>query len=212
MKVIKVSSRQAGPGTRLVLAVPPEPAGETSGEDALQPFDQTRRAAFEALLDREPYSNYRAVALLSRHLAVARLTLCPAAIRRLGRDDPLITGYSAAAREAERTLQVFERWLTGDAYAARLPAESMRALMDEHLGRYRAVERALLAGLGRVMPVPECEHLTGHYRALLATAPTRPHPRRARARRAGRLAFRIRGFWDRMRDTLDSRPGVSWRP
>ena len=211
MKVIKVSSRGAGPGARLDLVVPHESAGGTAG-DALQPLGQTCRVVFEVLSDPEPFSGYRAIALLSRHLAVTRLVLCPAAIRRLGRDDRLVTGYSAAAREAERALQVFERWLAGDACAARLPAEGVRALVDEHLGRYHAVERSLLAGLGCVTPVPECEHLAGHYRTLLARAPTRPHPRRARARRAGLLVFRIHGFWDRVRDTLDSRPSASWRP
>jgi hypothetical protein len=211
MKVIKVSSRGAGPGSSPVLVAPHESAGGTAG-DALQPFGQACRAALGVLSDPEPFSGYRAIAFLSRHLAATRVVLCPAAIRRLGRDHRLVTGYSAAAREAERALHVFERWLAGDGCAVRLPAESVRALVDEHLGRYRAVERALLTGLGGVMPVPECEHLVGHYRALLAKAPTRPHPRRARARRAGLLAFRIRGFWDRVQDTLDSRPGTRWRP
>lgn len=211
MKVIKVSSRGAGPGRRPVLVAPYQSGGGTA-RDALQAFGQACRAALEVLSDPEPISGYRAIAFLSRHLAATRVVLCPAANRSLGRDHRLVTGYAAAAREAERALHVFERWLAGDACAVRLPAQSVRALVDEHLGRYRTVERALLAALGCVLPVPECEQLVGHYRALLATAPTRPHPRRAHARRAGRLAFRIRGFWDRAQDTLDSRPGTSWRP
>jgi hypothetical protein len=239
MKVITFSRRKAGPGTGPVPSAPRQLAGlRESGRDGTAPLGAVRMpggrpgdnggpppgdglqrlaeachaAALEALSDPDLCSGYRAIALLSRHLAVTRVVLCPAAHRRLGPDHWLAAAYPAGAREAERALRLFERRLAGDAHAARMPAGDVRALLDEHLGRYRAVERAALAGLARVMPLPERERLAGDYRALLASAPTRPHPRAVRAGLPGLLVFRLHSFSDRVLNALDSRPGTSRLP
>lgn len=83
----------------------------------------------------------------------------------------------------------------------------MQALLAQRLGSYRAAERTLLARLADRIPHAEHARLARQYRALLAAAPTRPHPRSPRAGPAGPLAFRLQGFWDRVLDTMDSRPG-----
>jgi len=183
-------------------AVPPD-------KDALRlSAEACYTAIVDALSGSDPSSGYRAVAVLSRHLAVARVLLCPAARTKLAPDRRLVAACMAEAQRAQWALRLFECHLAGEARAVRLPFESVRASLDQHLGRYRSAERAMCAGLTRAMNEPERERLAGRYRALLAVAPTRPHPRAPRTGPARQAAFRCHGVIDLLLDTLDSRPGT----
>ena len=183
------------------------------GDDALQ---WSAEACYTAILDglagSDPTSGYRAVATASRHLAVARVLLCPAARTKLAPDRSLVTACLAEAQRALWALRLFEHHLAGEARAVRLPSESVRASLDQHLGSYRTAERAMCAGLMRAMTEPERERLARRYRALLAVAPTRPHPRAPRTGPASKLSFRLHGCIDRFLDTVDSRPGTGLVP
>ena len=192
MTLVNPAGRAAGPGT----------------VDALRSLaEASYTVAAEALGDAEAWLGYRALAQLSGHLAVVRRAVCPVAGRRLGRDGSLAAACRAEALRAEWALRLFECWLAGDAQAVRFPAETVQALLEERLGSYRTAERALLARLADRIPHAEHARLAQQYRALLAAAPTRPHPRSPRAGQFGRLAFRLQGLWDRVLDTMDSRPG-----
>lgn len=192
MTLINSTERAAGPATA----------------DALRSCAESSYAvALQALSDADAWLSYGAVAQLSGHLAVVRRAVCPAAHRRLGRGDPLAAACRAGALQAEWALRLFECWLAGDAQAVRFPAGAVQALLEQRLGSYRAAERVLLARLAERIPQGEHARLAQQYRALLAAAPTRPHPRSPRAGQLGRLAFRFQGLWDRLLDTADSRPG-----
>lgn len=239
MMLIKFSRRGTGsgpasaPGVRRGLADPGAPGGTGAAslptppslgdqpshqavhpdKDALQlPAEACYTAIFDALSGSDPSSGYRAVAVLSRHLAVARVLLCPTARTKLAPDRGLVTACMAEAQRAQWALRLFDCHLAGEARAVRLPFESVRASLDQHLGSYRTVERAMCAGLTRAMNEPERERLARRYRALLAVAPTRPHPRAPRTGPASKVAFRFHGFIDRLLDTLDSRPGTGLVP
>ena len=163
--------------------------------------------ALDALSDTELWVSYRAVAQLSGHLAVIRRVVCPAASGRHAAEHSLAAACRTEALRVEWALRLFECWLAGDAHAARFPADSVQALLEERLASYRAAERVLLSRLADLMPPAEHARLAQRYRTLIAAAPTRPHPRSPRTGQLGRLAFRCQGWWDRFLDTADSRPG-----
>lgn len=194
---------------------PPAPIGE----DTLLVLAEAGYAtAFRELADPDPFTGYRAVARLSGHLAVTRRAVLPAARHWLdprrdpdrtpGSDRALGAACLAGARQIEWALRLLEGRLAGEACAARLSLDDVLEMLDRRLAGYRTAERALLAALRDRMPGPEHDRLARHCRALLPAAPTRPHPHCPRGRMLGPLAFRFLGGWDRLLDTLDSRPGV----
>jgi hypothetical protein len=184
-----------------------------AGDGALGGFAEARYAvARQALADAEPLAGYRGIAQLSGHLAVMRRLVCQAAVRRLAPDPSLPAAYLADARQAEWALRLLEMRLAGDGCAARVTIEAALALLEQRLDRCRAAERALLAWLEHHAPPAERARLARAYRVLLAAAPTRPHPRGPRSGWPGRLAFRFHAFWDRVLDTMDSRPGAGRPP
>jgi hypothetical protein len=196
----------------MTLIKPSHQAAQPS-HDALQ---LSAGACYTAILDglagSDPTSGYRAVATASRHLAVARVLLCPAARTKLAPDRSLVTACLAEAQRAHWALRLFECHLAGEARAVRLPFDSVRASLEQHLARYRTAEQAMCAGLTRAMNEAERDRLARRYRALLAVAPTRPHPRAPRTGLGSKVAFRVHGFIDRLLDTLDSRPGTGLVP
>ncbi len=204
----------------MTLIRPFKPAADESaphlapvGEDALQVLAEAGyAAAFVELADPDPFTGYRAVARLSGHLAVTRRAVLPAARHWLtadhDRERALAAACLAGARQIEWALRLLEGRLAGEACAARLSLDDVLAMLDRRLTGYRTAERALLAALRDRMPGPEHDRLARRSRSLLPAAPTRPHPRCPRSRLLGPLAFRFLGGWDRLLDTLDSRPGA----
>jgi hypothetical protein len=82
------------------------------------------------------------------------------------------------------------------------------ALLAQRLDSYRSAERALVTRLEEQLAAERREKLARNYRRALTHAPTRPHPRCPRARPLCYVAFWLHGRWDRVLDTMDSRPGV----
>src|SRR5262249_50414682 len=118
----------------MTLIKPSHPAAQPS-QDALQlPAEACHTAVLHALSGSAPTSGYRAVAMASRHLAVARVLLCPAARTKLAPDRTLVTACLTEAQRAQWALRLFEHHLAGEARAVRLPFESVRASLDQHLG------------------------------------------------------------------------------
>lgn len=183
----------------------------TVGKDPLGTFiERAHSAVLDALSDPEPSSDCSVIAQLSGHFAAMRRVVYPAAARWLHADPWLPVACRARACEAEWALRLFECRLSGEARAVRLPAEPVRAALVLRLGSYRSVERMLLGRLRAEVPVRERGRIAGEYRAVLAAAPTRPHPRGPHTGSLGMLAFRFHSFWDRVLDTVDSRPGRLW--
>lgn len=80
--------------------------------------------------------------------------------------------------------------------------------MEQCLDEYRSAEQALIVWVQEWLTARECEQLARGYRAALARAPTRPHPRGSHAGWPGWIAFRLHVIPDRVLDGVDSRPGV----
>jgi len=85
---------------------------------------------------------------------------------------------------------------------------------DEHpaqrLDSYRSAERALVTWLEDQLAAEGREKLARKYRRALTHAPTRPHPRCPRSGPLCHTGFWLHGGWDRVLDTMDSRPGVGF--
>ena len=150
-----------------------------------------------------------AVVRLSGHLAAMQRTVYPAARRRLGADLSLLRECRAHARETGWALRLLHCHLAGDGAAGARKPEHVHGWLEQCLAGYRPAERALVAWMEDRLTAGEHEQLALGYRAALARAPTRPHPRGPHTGWPGRLAFRLHAFWDGVLDGMDSRPGAT---
>jgi hypothetical protein len=166
-------------------------------------------AATEAVSGNARAGDYQALARLSGHLAAMQRAVYPVARRRLGENQQLLKECRAEARQAEWALRLLECHLAGDASATSRELETVHGWLGQRLDAYRSAERVLVAQVEERLTAPEREHLAHSYRAALAHAPSRPHPRGPHAGWAGRLAFWLHACWDAVLDTMDSRPRVA---
>jgi hypothetical protein len=81
-------------------------------------------------------------------------------------------------------------------------------MLAQHLDSYRSAERVLVTWLENQLAGDNRERLARKYRRALTDAPTRPHPRCPHTGPLRHVAFWLHGRWDRLLDTMDSRPGV----
>jgi hypothetical protein len=81
-------------------------------------------------------------------------------------------------------------------------------MLAQRLDSYRSAERVLVAWLEDQLPAEGRARLATKYQRALTHAPTRPHPRCPRTGPLRHVAFWLHGRWDRLLDTMDSRPGV----
>jgi len=177
----------------------------------LAAFIDAIQGAVPALQDvDEPDTGYRAIARLSGHLAAMWRTVYPQAAGRLGADGQLRAVCLSRGREVEWTLRLFQCHLSGDVSAVGRPAASVRTLLAQRLDSYRSAERALVTWLEDQLAADGREKLARKYRRALIHAPTRPHPRCPRSGPLCHAGFWLHGRWDRVLDTMDSRPGVSF--
>jgi hypothetical protein len=191
----------------------PEPrysdcARSVSGDPLGSSIQATYDVAMRKLGELEPTSRYKAVARLSGHLAAMHRAVYPMASQRLGKDGQLLTACRDEARQVAWALRFFECHIAGEAGAASRDMQTVRAWLNQCLEAFRSAERELVAEMDERLTVPERERLARGYRAALAGAPTRPHPRGPHAGWPGKLGFRLHAFWDGVLDTVDSRPGV----
>ena len=158
----------------------------------------------------EPDTGYRVIARLSRHLAAMWRTVYPQAASQVGADGQLRTMCLSRGREVEWTLRLFQCQLSGEVSAVGRSATSVLTLLAQRLDSYRSAERALVIWLEDQLAAEGREKLAGKYRRALTHAPTRPHPRCPRSGPLCHAGFWLHGRWDRVLDTMDSRPGVGF--
>ncbi len=156
----------------------------------------------------EPDTGYRAIALLSGHLAAMWRTVYPQAAGRPGADGQLRAVCLTRGREVEWTLRLFQCQLSGEVSAVGRPAAAVLTLLAQRLDSYRSAERALVSWLEDQLAAEGRDKLARKYRRALTHASTRPHPRCPRTGPLCHAGFWLHGRWDRVLDTMDSRPGV----
>jgi len=173
-------------------------------------IDATQGAVGEVHYVDEPDSGYRAVARLSGHLAAMWRTVYPHAHGQPDADGHLRAACLSRAREVEWTLRLFQCQLSGDVSAAGHSATAVLTLLAQRLDSYRSAERALVTWLEDRLATDTRAKLARKYHRALTRAPTRPHPRCPRTGPLCYAAFWVHGRWDRVLDTMDSRPGVGY--
>jgi hypothetical protein len=156
----------------------------------------------------EPEVGYRAIARLSGHLAAMWRTVYPHAGGHVGTDGQLRAVCLNRAREVEWALRLLECQLSGCVSVAGRPLASALAVLAQRLDSYRSAERVLVTWLEDQLGTEGRERLARKYRRSLTHAPTRPHPRCLRTGPLRHVTFWLHGRWDRLLDTMDSRPGV----
>jgi hypothetical protein len=146
-----------------------------------------------------------AVVWLSAHLAAVTRSLHPAAERVLG---PSMASRAERHRrdlELERMLRIAESRYSGDALAAGLDAERIRAGLLDRLHAHAASEHERVAALADALSSAEQRSLAEAYLDALVKAPTRPHPHLPHQGVVGAIAFRVDAIRDRVLDTMDAR-------
>jgi hypothetical protein len=156
----------------------------------------------------EPEVGYQAIARLSGHLATMWRTVYPHADGHVGADGQLRAVCLDRAREVEWALRLLECQLSGCVSAAGRPPAAALVVLAQRLDSYWSAERVLVTWLEDQLAAEGRERLAGRYRRTLTQAPTRPHPRCHRTGPLRHVAFWLHGRWDRLLDTMDSRPGV----
>lgn len=184
---------------------------DSTADRPLAAFIDAIQGAVPAVRDvDEPDMGYRAIARLSGHLTAMWRTVYPQAASRLGADGQLRAACLARSREVEWTLRLFQCQLSGEVSAVSRSATSVLTLLAQRLDSYRSAERALVTWLEDQLAAESREKLARRYRRALTCAPTRPHPRSPRSGPLGQASFWLHGRWDRVLDTMDSRPGVGY--
>ena len=166
-----------------------------------------QRAVGEVRNVDEPEVGYRAIARLSGHLATMWRTVYPHADGHVGTDGQLRAVCLSRAREVEWALRLLECQLSGCVSVARPPAAAL-VVLAQRLDGYQSAERVLVTWLEDQLAAEGRERLARKYRRSLTKAPTRPHPRCLRTGPLRHVTFWLHGRWDRLLDTMDSRPGV----
>ncbi len=136
----------------------------------------------------------------------------PAARQRLGDDQQLLQRCRAESRETAWALHVLQGHLAGDGGTTARQPGVVHLWLEECLDEYRSAEQALITWMHERLTAREHDQLAAGYRAALARAPTRPHPRGPHSRWPGRVAFRLHALCDGLLDAVDSRPGVGRAP
>ena len=156
----------------------------------------------------EPEVGYRAIARLSGHLAAMSRTVYPHADGHVGTDGQLRAVCLDRAREVEWALRLLQCQLSGCVSAVGRPPAAVLVMLTQRLDSYRSAEQVLVTWLEDQLATESRERLARKYRRSLTYAPTRPHPRCPRTGPLRHVAFWLHGRWDRLLDTMDSRPGV----
>lgn len=179
-----------------------------SGCPLITSIEATHELVLRELASEEPNAAFRAVALLSGHLAAMRLVVYRTAHRAPAEAGRLLGSCLRAARELDWAARLLQCWLSGDMFATGMAADAVAGSLQQSLARYTLAERALIDHLQRQLPERSRDALAASYRNALAHAPTRPHPRRPHAGAAYPALFRLHRMWDGLLDTVDSRPGT----
>jgi hypothetical protein len=188
-------------------AVPAVPEPSVTHRPLATFIDATQGAVQEVLDVTKPEICFTAIARLSGHLAAMWRAVYPYQ-NGLATDGHLRTACLRRARTVAWTLRLVECHLSGESSAVGRPVQGLAVMLAEHLGNYRSAEQALVTRIEDQLPAGSRDRLALRYRRALTRAPTRPHPRCPRTGPLRYAAFWLYGRWDRVLDTMDSRPGV----
>jgi len=180
----------------------------TAGRPLAAGIGATQGAVGEVQDVDEPEVGYRAIARLSGHLAAMWRTVYPHADGHVGTDDQLRAVCLDRAREVEWALRLFQCQMSGCVSAVGRPPAAVLLTLAQRLDSYRSAEGVLVTWLEDQLPAEGRERLAEKYRRALTHAPTRPHPRCPRTGPLRHVAFWLHSRWDRLLDTMDSRPDV----
>jgi len=180
----------------------------TAGRPLAAGIGATQGAVGEVQDVDEPEVGYRAIARLSGHLAAMWRTVYPHADGHVGTDGQLRAVCLDRAREVEWALRLFQCQMSGCVSAVGRPPAAVLLTLAQRLDSYRSAEGVLVTWLEDQLPAEGRERLAEKYRRALTHAPTRPHPRCPRTGPLRHVAFWLHCRWDRLLDTMDSRPGV----
>ena len=158
-----------------------------------------------ATLTTEGANPLDAVVWLSAHLAAVARTVRSVASRRLREPAAVLREIARRDVELERMLRIAERRHSGDALAAGLDSERLRAALLERLQAHAEAEHARLTALSGVLSDADEVSLAETYLDALVKAPTRPHPHVTHDGVIGAIAFRVEAVRDRLLDTMDGR-------
>lgn len=122
----------------------------------------------------EPDTGYRAVALLSGHLAAMWRTVYPQAAGRPGADGQLRAVCLSRGREVEWTLRLFQCQLSGEVSAVGRPATAVLTLLAQRLDSYRRLSGRWSPGWRTSWPPRAVKSWPGSTGARLPTRPPAP--------------------------------------
>jgi hypothetical protein len=147
-----------------------------------------------------------AVVMLSRLMAADAYVLAPTVARHLPEGQNLLQDLAGRRLDLERSLLALYSRVHGDARVAGLPLDAVQRRALTATEDYLAVRDDLAVLLFDHLDDSTAGSVASRWLAALTNAATRPHPWLASRRTQGAIGFHWARLWDRMRDTLDSRP------
>ena len=158
------------------------------------------------LSDPSPARWDAAVTMLSRLMAADAHVLTRAVAAQLPDAQAVLRDLAQGRLDLEWALLVLHDRIHGDGRVAGrsltgLQRHAVRAAAD-----YLALRDSAARDLLEVVDDDTAHALFTRWSAATANGSTRPHPWLARRRTQGSIGFHLAARWDRVRDTLDSRP------
>jgi hypothetical protein len=146
------------------------------------------------------------------HLAAVERAIYPAVHRRVPEARSRVRRQMAVDHQLQHALWCLDRRLTGNMASALTPVENLAARIRLLVQEHAAGEAALLAELCQFLDEDGQAVLVGDLAALVARAPTRPHPNTPHVRFTDPLTFALESWVDRIRDAMDNRTIPTPRP
>lgn len=147
-----------------------------------------------------------AVIMLSRLMEADVHVLASAVHDHLPDGHRALGDLSGARLELERSVSALHGRVHGDARLAGLELTGVQNRALNAAREYLVMRDDLARQLLEAVDAPTAERLAERWSDAVAKGATRPHPWLASRPTQGVIAFHWTRLWDRMRDTLDSRP------
>lgn len=164
-------------------------------------------AASATAVVRDFISSYdEAMRELAVHLVGMEVAVVPVVRRQLPRGPRLARRHMRRTRDLEMTMRLIEQELWGDVYAPSAPLDALHAQLVEQMVAHRREEEDMLTALPSALTREQLASLAERLDLAVQHAPTRPHPHAVLQVGSTRLLYRAAALWDRVLDTLDSRP------
>jgi hypothetical protein len=146
-----------------------------------------------------------AVIMLSRVMAADSYLLVPAA-ERLPDGRNRVRDLADRRLALERSLEALFGRVHGDARVAGLQLRDLQRHTLSAVRQYLAIRDELAAAILGTLDDDGATKLASRWSDAVTSGATRPHPWLVGRHTTGAIGFHWTRLWDRMRDTLDSRP------